>query len=71
MALKWLRLWHGATMPEAPDLDVLRQMLPETPYGKGVREIKAPMPLDISSFEGSFPGGHPNSPSRGHLKIPQ
>lgn len=53
-ALKWLRLWHGATMPEATDLDVLRQMLPETPYGKGVREIKAPRPLDISSFEGSL-----------------
>jgi hypothetical protein len=41
-------------MPEATDLDVLRQMLPETPYGKGVREIKAPRPLDISSFEGSL-----------------
>jgi hypothetical protein len=53
-ALKWLRLWHGATRPEATDLDVLRQMLPETPYGKGVREIKAPRPLDISSFEGSL-----------------
>lgn len=51
-ALKWLRLWHGATMPEATDLDVLRQMLPETPYGKGVREIKPPRPLDISGFEG-------------------
>ena len=51
-ALKWLRHWHGATMPEATDLDVLRQMLPGTPYGKGVREIKPPTPLDISGFEG-------------------
>lgn len=50
--LKWLRLWHGATIPEATDLDVLRRMLPETPYGKGVREIKAPRALDFSSFEG-------------------
>ena len=53
-ALKWLRLWHGVTMPEATDLDVLRRMLPETPYGKGAREIKAPRALDISSFEGSL-----------------
>lgn len=53
-ALKWLRLWHGASIPEATDLDVLRRMLPETPYGKGVREIKAPRALDISSFEGSL-----------------
>lgn len=53
-ALKWLRLWHGATIPEATDLEVLRQMLPETPYGKGVREIKAPVPLNIGGFEGSL-----------------
>ncbi|SDD22213.1 protein of unknown function [Aquimonas voraii] len=39
-------------MPEATDLDVVRQMLPTTPYGAGVREIKAPTPLDVSGFEG-------------------
>ncbi|MBL0027537.1 MAG: ImmA/IrrE family metallo-endopeptidase [Rhodanobacteraceae bacterium] len=27
-------------------------MLPTTPYGAGVREIKAPTPLDVSGFEG-------------------
>lgn len=27
-------------------------MLPETPYGKGVREIKAPMVLDVNACEG-------------------
>ena len=39
-------------MPDAVDLEVLRQMLPTTPYGKDVREIKAPMVLDIDSCEG-------------------
>ena len=41
-------------MPEAIDLDVVRQMLPTTPYGKGVREIKPPMALAIRGFEGSL-----------------
>lgn len=50
--LKWLRAWHGDNMPEATDLDVVRQMLPTAPYGAGVREIKAPTPLDVSGFEG-------------------
>lgn len=39
-------------MPDAVDLEVLRQMLPTTPYGKDVREIKAPMALDVDSCEG-------------------
>ena len=39
-------------MPDAVDLDILRQMLPTTPYGKDVREIKAPMVLDVDSCEG-------------------
>ena len=39
-------------MPDAVDLDILRQMLSTTPYGKGVREIKAPMVLDVDSCEG-------------------
>lgn len=52
-ALKWLRAYHRESgMPDAVDLDILRQMLPTTPYGKGVREIKAPMVLDVDSCEG-------------------
>jgi len=39
-------------MPDAVDLEVLRQMLPTTPYGKDVREIKAPMALNVDSCEG-------------------
>lgn len=51
--LKWLRAYHRESgMPDAVDLEVLRQMLPTTPYGKDVREIKAPMVLDIDSCEG-------------------
>jgi hypothetical protein len=52
--LKWLRAWYGENMPEAIDLDVVRQLLPTTPYGIGIREIKSPMALDIPSFEGSL-----------------
>jgi len=51
--LKWLRAYHRESgMPDAVDLDILRQMLPTTPYGKDVREIKAPMVLDVDSCEG-------------------
>ena len=39
-------------MPDAIDLDLVRQMLPTTRYGKDVREIKASMALDIQGFEG-------------------
>lgn len=49
---KWLRAWHNEGMPDAVDLEIVRQMLPSTPYGTGVREIKAPMVLDIDSCEG-------------------
>ena len=52
-ALKWLRAYHRESgMPDAVDLDILRQMLPTTPYGKDVRQIKAPMVLDVDSCEG-------------------
>lgn len=50
--LKWLRAWHGDGMPEAIDLDVVRQMLPSTPYSKGAREIKPPMASPVDSVEG-------------------
>lgn len=49
---KWLRAWHQGCMPDAIDLEVVRQMLPDTPYGAGVREIKMPMALGIDSCEG-------------------
>jgi hypothetical protein len=49
---KWLRAWYSTGMPDAIDLEIVRQMLPSTPYGTGVREIKAPMVLDVDSCEG-------------------
>jgi hypothetical protein len=49
---KWLRAWHQGGMPDAIDLEIVRQMLPDTPYGNGVREIKTPMALGIDSCEG-------------------
>ncbi|PRH09170.1 hypothetical protein C6T60_05935 [Burkholderia multivorans] len=51
--IKWLRAWYrDEGMPEAIDLDVVRQMLPGTPYGTGVREIRPPVPFDDDAFEG-------------------
>jgi hypothetical protein len=50
--LTWLRAWHGDDMPEAIDLDVVRRLLPTTRFGTDVREIKPPMALDVSGFEG-------------------
>lgn len=51
--LKWLRAYHReAGMPDAIDLDLVRQMLPTTPYGKGVREIRPPVEVDDPAFEG-------------------
>lgn len=52
--LKWLRAWHGGVAPDAVDLEVVRQMLPDTPYGQGVKVIKPPQALDIASCEGSL-----------------
>lgn len=49
---KWLRAWYQGNMPDAIDLEIVRQMLPGTPYGTGVREIKPPVQFNDGSFEG-------------------
>jgi hypothetical protein len=48
----WLRAWYAGAVPEAVDLDVVRQMLPSTPFGAGVREIRPPVRFDDAAFEG-------------------
>jgi hypothetical protein len=50
--IKWLRAWYSEGMPDAIDLEIVRQMLPSTPYGTGVREIKPPVEINGNSFEG-------------------
>ncbi|MCA8312073.1 ImmA/IrrE family metallo-endopeptidase [Burkholderia sp. AU28942] len=50
--LRLLRTAFPSGLPDVIDLDLVRQGLPGTPYGKGVREIKAPMPSPIASCEG-------------------
>lgn len=50
--IKWLRAWYSEGMPDAIDLEIVRQMLPSTPYGTGVREIKPPVEINGKSFEG-------------------
>ena len=37
--LHWLRAYDGGELKLPIDLDVVRQMLPTTPLGKGVRVI--------------------------------
>jgi len=49
---KWMRAWYRGAAPDTIDLDLVRQMLPDTPYGQGVREIKAPMAHGLASCEG-------------------
>ena len=50
--IKWLRAWYSTGMPDAIDLEIVRQMLPSTPYGTGVREIKQPVQFNEDAFEG-------------------
>ena len=50
--IKWLRAWYSTGMPDAIDLEIVRQMLPSTPYGAGVREIKPPVEIIGDAFEG-------------------
>lgn len=60
--IKWLRVWYrDEGVPDAIDLDVVRQMLPSTPYGTGVREIREPVQFNDDAFEGMLardPGDH-------------
>lgn len=60
--IKWLRAWYrNEGMPEAIDLEVVRQLLPTTPYGTGVREIRPPVQFNDDAFEGMLardPGDH-------------
>jgi len=48
---KWLRAWYSTGMPDAIDLEVVRQMLPTNPYGTGVREIRPPVQFNDDAFE--------------------
>ncbi len=50
--IKWLRAWYSEGMPDAIDLEIVRQMLPSTPYGAGVREIMPPVEIIGDAFEG-------------------
>ena len=50
--IKWLRAWYIEGMPDAIDLEIVRQMLPSTPYGASVREIKPPVEIIGDAFEG-------------------
>lgn len=52
--IKWMRAYLGGEMPLVTDLELIRQMLPSTPYGKGVKEIKPPAPAPWSGCEGAL-----------------
>jgi hypothetical protein len=52
--LTCLRAISGPMESPATNLDLVRNLLPTTPFGTGVKEILPPMPLDIGSFEGSL-----------------
>lgn len=52
--IKWMRAYLGGDVPLITDLDLVRQMLPSTPYGKGVTAIKAPAAATWSGCEGAL-----------------
>ena len=49
--LRWIRVASGETAAFT-DLDMVREGLPGTPYGEGVKIIKPPMASPIKSSEG-------------------
>ena len=70
--LTWLRAWYGQdVLPDAIDLDVVRQILPGSRFGKGVREIKPPMPSLIDSSEGMLVCNPENSAEWGIFYNPK
>ena len=52
--VKWLRTYLGGSAPLITDLDLVRQMLPGSPYGKGVTAIKGPAAISWSGCEGAL-----------------
>lgn len=70
--LTWLRAWYGQEVPpDAIDLDVVRQILPDTRYGKGIREIKPPMQSLIEGCEGMLVRNPENPAEWGIFYNPQ
>lgn len=52
--LHWLRAYDGGELKLPIDLDLVRQVLPSTPLGKGVRIIREPMAVISAGFEGAL-----------------
>lgn len=80
--LTWLRAIDSQSESPATDLDLVRKLLPTTPFGKGVTEILPPKPVNIGGFEGSLVRNpedhavwgilhrdHPDSPERSRFTI--
>ncbi len=52
--IKWWRAYLGGEAPFVTDLHLVQQMLPATPYGKGVNAIKGPAAVTWSGCEGAL-----------------
>lgn len=52
--IKWWRAYLGGAAPFVTDLSVVQQMLPGTPYGKGVNTIKGPAEVTWAGCEGAL-----------------
>lgn len=52
--IRWMRTYLDGMTPLVTDLELVRQMLPGTPYGQGVKEIKSPMAATWSGCEGAL-----------------
>ena len=54
LVLTWMRAINDKPESPATDLDLVRNLLPGTPFGKGVKKLLPPMPVNVGSFEGSL-----------------
>lgn len=61
--ITWLRAATGDPTLTRIDLDLVRQLLPETPQFEDVREITSPVPFDAKGFEGML-ARDPGDPQR-------
>ena len=52
--IKWCRAYLGGATPFVTDLSLVQQMLPGTPYGKGVHAIKGPAEVTWAGCEGAL-----------------
>ena len=52
--IKWMRAYQGGEPSFVTDIDLVRQMLPGSPYGQAVTEIRGPAAITWTGCEGAL-----------------